>query len=150
MSGCELCETTGGELVWQDELCRVVRVGGAEGADYPGFCRVIWRGHVREMSDLAGAERRHLMRVVFAAEVALRELCRPDKINLASLGNVTPHLHWHVIPRWADDRNFPAPIWATPPAQRAAAPAGSRPLISVQTLRDHLVGALCEEQGGSF
>jgi diadenosine tetraphosphate (Ap4A) HIT family hydrolase len=35
----------------------------------------------------------------------------PDKINLASLGNVVPHLHWHVIPRFADDPHFPNPVW---------------------------------------
>ena len=148
MSGCELCETAGGELVWQDELCRVVRVGGAEGADYPGFCRVIWRGHVREMSDLTGTERRHLMALVFAVEIALRELYRSDKINLASLGNVTPHLHWHVIPRFADDRNFPAPIWAEP--RRTAPAAASRPTISLQALHNRIVSALSEEQGGRF
>ena len=148
MSGCELCDATGGELVWQDELCRVVRVGGAEGADYPGFCRVVWRGHVRELSDLTSAERRHLMNVVFATEVAVRELCRPDKINLASLGNLTPHVHWHVIPRWNDDRNFPAPIWAE--ARRAAPPAGARPAVSREALHDAIVCTLAEEQGGGL
>ncbi|HXD50505.1 MAG TPA: HIT domain-containing protein, partial [Burkholderiales bacterium] len=33
------------------------------------------------------------------------------KINLAAFGNMTPHLHWHVIPRNADDAHFPNPIW---------------------------------------
>lgn len=92
-------------------MCRIVRVAGVEGEDYPGFCRVIWRAHVREMSDLADADRHHLMTVVFAAESALRCLYRPLKINLASFGNLVPHLHWHVIPRFADDPLFPAPIW---------------------------------------
>ena len=65
------------------------------------------------MSDLTSRERRHLYEVVHAVESALRRLVQPDKINLASLGNVVPHLHWHVIPRWRDDSHFPAPIWAT-------------------------------------
>jgi diadenosine tetraphosphate (Ap4A) HIT family hydrolase len=112
MSACELCDTSGGELLWQDARCRVVRVGGVEGGAFPGFCRVVWRAHVREMSDLAPADRRHLLDVVSALEAAMRTVVRPDKINLASLGNVVPHLHWHVIPRWADDSHFPAPIWA--------------------------------------
>ena len=51
------------------------------------------------------------MRVVFAAEAALLEVMAPDKVNLASLGNVVPHLHWHVIPRFADDPHFPNPVW---------------------------------------
>jgi diadenosine tetraphosphate (Ap4A) HIT family hydrolase len=110
---CELCETDGGELLWQDERCRVVRI---DDPDYPGFCRVIWSSHVREMSDLSDVDREHLMRVVFVLEQALRDTLAPFKINLASLGNVTPHLHWHVIPRFRDDRHFPKPIWA--PAER--------------------------------
>lgn len=108
---CELCEKPGGDLVWQDERCRVVRV---DEPGYPGFCRVIWSSHVREMTDLPETERSHFMRIVFALEATLRELMQPDKVNLASLGNVVPHLHWHVIPRFADDPHFPAAIWAAP------------------------------------
>jgi len=36
----------------------------------------------------------------------------PQKMNVASLGNMTPHLHWHLIPRYADDAHFPGPIWS--------------------------------------
>ena len=108
---CELCERTGGALLWKDALCRVVRV---EDADYPGFCRVIWLNHVREMSDLSDMEQQHLMRVVFAVEMAVRDALVPSKINLDSLGNAIPHLHWHIIPRFDNDRHFPGPIWGPP------------------------------------
>ena len=64
------------------------------------------------MSDLTVNERHHLLDVVCAVEAAVRSVVQPDKLNLASLGNVVPHLHWHVIPRWTDDSHFPAPIWA--------------------------------------
>ena len=110
-------------MLWQNDLCRVVRV---DEPDYPGFCRVILKRHAREMTDLDGAERDGLMAVVYAVEAAVRETMRPDKMNLASLGNMTPHVHWHVIPRYADDRHFPGPVWAAPrresavPAQRSA------------------------------
>jgi diadenosine tetraphosphate (Ap4A) HIT family hydrolase len=53
------------------------------------------------------------MRVVFAVESALRELLKPDKINLASLGNMTPHVHWHVIPRFGNDPHFPQSVWSS-------------------------------------
>ncbi|MGQ0545214.1 MAG: HIT family protein [Betaproteobacteria bacterium] len=117
MTGCELCEQAGGALLWRDDLCRVVRVASEE---FPAFCRVILGRHVREMTDLAAPERERLMRVVFACEQALRELARPDKVNLASLGNQVPHLHWHVIARFADDSRFPDPVWA--PSRRRGAP----------------------------
>jgi diadenosine tetraphosphate (Ap4A) HIT family hydrolase len=89
----------------------------AEERGYTGYCRVIWNDHVPEMTDLAIADRGHFMDVVWAVEEVLRELTRPRKINLASLGNYVPHLHWHVIPRFADDRHFPEAIWGRP--QRA-------------------------------
>lgn len=112
MDSCELCNTSGGEILWQGDFCRVIRVGGGEADAFPGFCRVVWQAHERELSDLTAAERHHLLEVVAAVEAAVRAVVRPDKINLASLGNVVPHLHWHVIPRWTDDSHFPAPIWA--------------------------------------
>lgn len=108
---CELCDTPGGDVLWQDDLCRVVAV---DMPDYPGFCRVILNRHMAEMTDLSDAERQRLMHVVFMVEAVLHRLMCPDKINLASLGNVVPHVHWHVIPRFADDAHFPQPIWAAP------------------------------------
>ena len=129
---CELCEKDGGALLWRDELCRVVRPA-VDG--YPGFLRVVVNRHVREMTDLA--ERARLMQVVFACEGALRELYRPDKVNLASLGNVVPHVHWHVIARFADDAHFPDAIWATP--RRAAEP---RAAVADDALRRAIMAAL--------
>jgi diadenosine tetraphosphate (Ap4A) HIT family hydrolase len=108
---CPLCTSTGGELVWQDDFCRVVL---PEEPDYPGFCRVILREHVQEMTDLPQPSRERLMNVVFAVEQAVRQVMRPDKVNLASLGNLVPHLHWHVIPRHQGDRHFPASVWSAP------------------------------------
>jgi diadenosine tetraphosphate (Ap4A) HIT family hydrolase len=113
---CELCNQPGGTLVWQDADCRVVLV---DDADYPGFCRVIWQHHVREMTDLSSGERAHLMEIVFGVETSVRLVMQPHKINLASLGNMTPHVHWHIIPRYASDKHFPQPIWGA--AQRAGA-----------------------------
>ena len=113
---CELCAHPGGDLLWEDELCRVVRVADTAGDAFPGYCRIVLQPHVAEMSDLPPAAAHRVMDVVFATERALRRTAAPDKINLASLGNMVPHLHWHVIPRWRDDSHFPAPIWAA--AQR--------------------------------
>jgi len=115
---CELCDGDGGQVLWRDDFCRVVRPA-VEG--YPGFCRAILNRHVSEMTDLDTTERERLMRVVFACERALREGLRPDKVNLASLGNQVPHLHWHVIARFRDDPHFPDAVWASP--RRAGTPA---------------------------
>lgn len=119
---CVLCAEPGGRVLWRSARCRVVRVDDPE---YPGFCRVIWNAHVREMTDLAAVDRDYLMAVVFAVEAVVRQSFRPDKINLASFGNMVPHLHWHVIPRWTDDRHFPEPVWGR--AQRDG--RTDRPLV---------------------
>ena len=103
-----MCDSAGGEMLWLDDFCRVVLVADP---DYASYCRVILNQHVSEMTDLEAGDREQLMRVVFAAEAAVRRVMQPDKINLASLGNMVPHLHWHVIPRCADDRHFPNSIW---------------------------------------
>jgi diadenosine tetraphosphate (Ap4A) HIT family hydrolase len=118
-STCELCRQDGGTLVYRDAELRVVLVAEP---NYPGFCRVIWNAHQREMTDLTAQQRQRLMAAVWQVEAALREAMQPDKINLACLGNMTPHLHWHVIPRFADDAHFPDAVWAA--SRRASQPAG--------------------------
>ena len=90
------------------------RVVLVDDASFPGFCRVIWNAHVAEATDLDWPERNVLMNAVWQVEQAVREVMTPDKVNLASLGNVVPHLHWHVIPRFRDDTHFPNPVWASP------------------------------------
>lgn len=132
---CELCERDGGTVLWRDAECRIVRV---DLADYAGYLRVILDRHVKEMTDLALPERERLMRAVFAAESALRELYKPDKINLACFGNQVPHVHWHVIARYVDDPNFPDAVWAAP---RRCAPA-PRPGVSVAALGTRLAALL--------
>lgn len=121
MALCELCElltAAPDTLLWRDAALAVVLV---EDAAYPGFCRVIWQAHVKEMTELSLAQRSHMMAVVWQVEQAQRDVLQPEKINLASFGNLTPHLHWHVIPRYLDDAHFPQPSWA--PVQRVTAPA---------------------------
>jgi diadenosine tetraphosphate (Ap4A) HIT family hydrolase len=128
---CVFCREEGGVVLWQDDAMRVVL---ADEHDYPGFCRVIWNAHVAEFSDLPAAARDRLMRVVYAVERAQRALLQPVKVNLASLGNQVPHLHWHVIPRFSNDAHFPLPVWA--PRQRAVSEA----LLSSRRAQATLLG----------
>jgi len=117
----------GGELLHQAEQFRVVLV---DDDNYPGFCRVIWQAHVKEVTDLPELDRMLLMDVLWQVEIVIREVMQPDKINLASFGNMVSHLHWHVIPRYADDAHFPHPVWGQ--VQRAPAAA------TLQIRRDRL------------
>lgn len=142
---CPLCrrlpEDDGGATVFATDLLRVVAV---DDVDYPGFTRVVVNAHVREMTDLEPPELARVMAAVYAVEDALRAVLAPDKVNLASLGNVVPHLHWHVIPRFADDAHFPQPIWGT--RQREPDPAAlARRRALLPTLADEIRGRLAPQ-----
>ncbi|WP_426306603.1 HIT family protein [Acidovorax facilis] len=122
---CPLCAEDGGALVWRGERLRVIR---AQEAGFPAFYRVVWNAHVAEFSDLAATERAHCMEAVTVVEQALRQHLSPTKVNIAALGNMVPHLHWHVIARFDWDSHFPSPVWAaaqrpSPAAQEAAVQA---------------------------
>lgn len=108
---CVLCREAGGLPVWQGAQLRVIR---AQEEGFPAFYRVIWTAHAAELSDLSEADRNTCMAVVAAVERVLRTQLQPTKINLAALGNMVPHLHWHVIARHDWDSHFPAPVWANP------------------------------------
>jgi diadenosine tetraphosphate (Ap4A) HIT family hydrolase len=112
MENCILCadlKPNEGELVWRGDDCRVILVNDS---DLPGFCRVIWNRHQADMTDLTYGEREHLMGLVFVVEEAVRHVMKPTKVNLAALGNMVPHIHWHVIPRFKDDAFFPGSVWS--------------------------------------
>jgi len=129
---CLLCQTPGGTVLWQNQHLRVI---DACDAIYPGFTRVIWTAHVVEMTDLTAGQQTELLRVVLLVEQVQRDELKPDKVNLAAFGNVVPHLHWHVIPRWQDDPHFPQAVWAALPhadLKAQAAQEARRRLIQLQ------------------
>ncbi len=113
MTNCALCKDElkpeEGQLIWRGDDARIILVNDP---DLPGFCRVIWNRHVAEMTDLSYGEREHLMTLVFAVEEAIRHVMHPDKVNIAALGNMVPHIHWHVIPRYQDDAFYPGSAWS--------------------------------------
>jgi diadenosine tetraphosphate (Ap4A) HIT family hydrolase len=113
-TGCPLCDAPGGRVVVQAQRWRIVH---AQEAGFPAFYRLVWQQHVREFSQLAAGQRAECMDTLVAIEQAMLRHVQPDKVNLATLGNAVPHLHWHVIGRFAWDSHFPGAVWAQP--QRA-------------------------------
>lgn len=140
---CELCAQDGGLLVWRGEKLRLIRaVGDAQSTDHPAFYRVVWNAHVAEWTDLPPPDRSHLMQAVAKVETVLRAVLSPTKVNLASLGNVVPHLHWHVIARFDWDARWPAPVWAA--AAREVPDAASRLAVPLDVLDAHLAQAFAD------
>jgi diadenosine tetraphosphate (Ap4A) HIT family hydrolase len=106
--GCPLCEGGGADVVFEGAKFRVIRTD--EGG-FPAFYRLVWSEHVAEFSDLPVADQRTCLDAVVLVEHCLRSHLAPAKVNLASLGNAVPHLHWHIVARFQWDSHFPAPVW---------------------------------------
>jgi diadenosine tetraphosphate (Ap4A) HIT family hydrolase len=114
---CSLCTTDGGMIIWKNDLFRIVAFHDSQ---LPGYLRIISQQHVKEMTDFPQAAQAQLFGLMMVCERLMRETMQPDKINLASLGNQTPHMHWHVIARWKDDAYFPDSIWSNAYRETAA------------------------------
>ncbi|MBL0730283.1 HIT family protein [Piscinibacter sp. HJYY11] len=140
LPACELCQKAGGLLVWGSADWRVIRV---EDADFPAFYRVVSNRHVGEFSDLPIEARERCTRLVVTVERVLLERVAPTKVNLAALGNMVPHLHWHVVARFAWDSHFPQPIWGQ--RQREVVPAAvARLALTLDALDAAVAAALAD------
>jgi diadenosine tetraphosphate (Ap4A) HIT family hydrolase len=141
-AGCPFCESAGGPLVFDGPKFRVVR---ADEAGFPAFYRLIWSTHAKEFTDLTSEDRTACMEAVVQVEEALRQHLQPTKVNLASLGNVVPHLHWHVIARFSWDSHFPGPVWDAP---RQTAPPAE--IARVESLRPPLEAEIVRRLSGGM
>ena len=80
-------------------------------ANYPWLVLVPRRTGLTEIVDLDAGERAQLMAEIGLASEALRRTVPVEKLNVASLGNVVPQLHVHVIARRKGDPAWPRPVW---------------------------------------
>ena len=81
---------------------------------FPGYTFVFTKEHVTELFHLDRAIRQEIMEEVTAVAEALYTLFKPAKMNYELLGNMVPHMHWHLVPRFAADPLWPRPIWSEP------------------------------------
>lgn len=116
---CSLCNPERERVLWKNDFVRVISVSDDA---YPVFCRVITNQHWVEFSDLSPVDRERIMHVVYSVEKEMRILLSPTKVNIASFGNLVPHLHWHVIPRFQGDPHYPNPIWGDLTGGRPVSP----------------------------
>ena len=69
--------------------------------------------HATRLTDLSPQEWQALGNDIYVAQRAIERIAKPDHVNVATLGNIVPHLHWHIIPRFEGDSRWGAPIWTT-------------------------------------
>ena len=95
-------------------LCRVLRFNDRT---YPWLVLVPRRKGKRDMIDLDAADQQLLMGEITKAGRAMNKALKPEKLNVAALGNMVPQLHVHVIARFTDDPAWPRPVWGVQAAQ---------------------------------
>jgi diadenosine tetraphosphate (Ap4A) HIT family hydrolase len=81
---------------------------------YRGHCVLVFDPrHVTRISELTTSEWSALSNDLYTAQRAIERATNPEHVNTASLGNIVPHLHWHIIPRYMNDSRWGGPIWTT-------------------------------------
>ena len=81
---------------------------------YRGYCILIYDvNHVTRIDQLPDNQWLKLARDIHVAETAIFKAMQPDHVNIASIGMIVPHLHWHIIPRYVGDARWGGPIWTT-------------------------------------
>ncbi len=127
---CVMCDKygrSGGDLHIVDlDLSRVFL---HEDQFFPGYVLLVLRRHVTELYELPAPERATLMEEVSRVAQALARVFRPVKMNYELLGNLVPHIHWHLVPRLATDPGLRAPIWTVEHSAAPLAPAAARERI---------------------
>src|SRR5690349_7884704 len=81
-------------------------------ARFPWLILVPQRPGLRDLHDVAAAERGALIEEIARAGRLMQSVFKADKINTAALGNQVPQLHIHVIARFTSDAAWPNPIWS--------------------------------------
>ena len=85
---------------------------------YRGYCVLLAKRHASEIHLLPRGEAHELLDEMLAVGKALTAIVHPLKLNYECLGNLEPHVHWHIFPRSAGDPMRLAPVWLRPEAER--------------------------------
>jgi len=116
-AGCPLCAPRPGSNEHWDFVAALSASSLylAKNQTYRGQCQLIFdRRHAARIDELTAGEYDAFSRDLFTAQHAVARTVRPDHVNIESLGNVVPHLHWHIVPRYVGDARWGMPIWTTP------------------------------------
>lgn len=110
-------------------LCRALLMNDA---NYPWCILVPRQDNIREIHELAQADQAQLLAESTRLARALTSLFRPDKLNIAALGNLVPQLHLHHIARFTTDPAWPRPVWGQHPARPYPAGAAAARRAALQ------------------
>jgi diadenosine tetraphosphate (Ap4A) HIT family hydrolase len=97
---------------------------------YRGHCLLILDlKHATRPDQLSADEWAAFSSDLHRASSAITQTVKPDHINVAALGNLVPHLHWHIVPRYRSDPRWGGPIWSADMPDTRLTAAEQRELI---------------------
>lgn len=113
--GCPLClERRKADFHWFVRTLRRSSLFLTRGQAYRGSCVLIVDGrHVNHISELTAEEWLFVAQDLRDSERAVLQVFAPDHMNIESLGNTVPHLHWGLVPRYKSDGRWGHPVWTT-------------------------------------
>ncbi|MCG8347753.1 MAG: HIT family protein [Chloroflexales bacterium] len=112
--GCSLCQPREQNNEYRREIAQLAISTLYLFADqrFRGYCLLIFDPyHATGIEQLTEDEYNVLMKDLRRAAQAIRFALNPAHMNYESLGNSSPHIHWHIIPRYKHDRRWEQPIW---------------------------------------
>src|SRR5512139_2148598 len=126
---CPLCELVRGVRDGQQECVAELEASIvilANDQFYPGYCILALKDHEEHLAQLPLQRQERLWSEVVRVAQAIVQVMRPARMNYECLGNMVNHIHWHVIPRYADDPRKHEPIWLRPEAERRGTMSAER------------------------
>lgn len=97
---------------------------------FSGYCFLYAKQHVAELFQLEQTARSAMMEEISRSAQALQRVFSAHKINYELLGNMVPHIHWHLVPRFTSDPLWPRPIWSEPHQELLLTPEAYRQRIA--------------------
>tara|TARA_B100001057_G_scaffold223339_1_gene223625 strand:+ start:1294 stop:1722 length:429 start_codon:yes stop_codon:yes gene_type:complete len=102
-------------LIFELPLCKFLLMNDS---NYPWFILVPRRSSIVELFDLSKEDRNQLDYEIFEVSKFINDIFKPDKINIANLGNIVSQFHVHIIARFSNDKAWPEPVWGKFPPKK--------------------------------
>ena len=97
------------QIIWENENFKIIK----HNSKLP-WVKLFTKTDYKELSHIPDNLKIEMFNIIEKVELCLIEIYNPDKVNIASFGNMLPHMHWHIIARFKNDPYFPKTTWKEP------------------------------------
>jgi len=99
---CKLCQKNKSEAILSFELAHVYQ--SSFGEKWPGSLMLVYKYHEEDLCDLKRQRQIILSSELILLEKSIKKITKAKRMNVVKFGNVVNHLHWHLIPRYAEEK----------------------------------------------